>query len=111
MPPPLNPIKQYEYYARRAAERRAAHTNRILRRVGGFFLTLALGLGYALWAVHRSEAIAADPEIQKVEQSVYYRNCAAARAAGAAPINEGQPGYRPELDGDNDGVACEPWPR
>ena len=39
---------------------------------------------------------------------VYYRNCREARAAGAAPIYRGQPGYRPEMDGDNDGIACEP---
>ena len=40
---------------------------------------------------------------------VYYPNCAAARAAGAAPIYVGQPGYRPGLDADNDGIACEPF--
>lgn len=39
--------------------------------------------------------------------SVYYRNCAEARAAGAAPIYRGQPGYRPGLDRDGDGIACE----
>lgn len=39
--------------------------------------------------------------------SAYYPNCAAARAAGAAPLYRGQPGYRPGLDRDNDGVACE----
>lgn len=38
---------------------------------------------------------------------VYYANCAAARAAGAAPIRSDQPGYRSRLDGDKDGVACE----
>ncbi|WP_240740889.1 excalibur calcium-binding domain-containing protein [Deinococcus sp. Arct2-2] len=38
---------------------------------------------------------------------VYFASCAAARAAGAAPIRRGQPGYRPEMDGDGDGVACE----
>jgi hypothetical protein len=43
------------------------------------------------------------------EASVYYRNCAAARAARAAPIAVGQPGYRPELDSDSDGIACEPY--
>ncbi|MFD7652730.1 thermonuclease family protein [Actinosynnema sp. NPDC059797] len=37
----------------------------------------------------------------------YYANCAAARAAGAAPLYAGQPGYRPGLDRDGDGVACE----
>jgi hypothetical protein len=39
--------------------------------------------------------------------SAYYKNCAAARAAGAAPILAGEPGYRPALDGNSDGVACE----
>ncbi|WP_378733943.1 excalibur calcium-binding domain-containing protein [Nocardia brasiliensis] len=37
----------------------------------------------------------------------YYPNCAAARAAGAAPMHRGEPGYRSGLDRDNDGVACE----
>lgn len=40
----------------------------------------------------------------------YYPNCAAARAAGAAPIKRDEPGYREELDADDDGVACEPYP-
>ena len=39
--------------------------------------------------------------------TVYYANCAAARAAGAAPLRAGQPGYRAKMDGDRDGVACE----
>jgi hypothetical protein len=39
--------------------------------------------------------------------AVYYANCAAAKAAGAAPLHVGEPGYRAGLDRDNDGVACE----
>ena len=39
--------------------------------------------------------------------SVYYQNCAAVRAAGAAPLYIGSPGYAPKLDRDGDGVACE----
>lgn len=39
--------------------------------------------------------------------AAYYPNCAAARAAGAAPLLVGEPGYRPALDRDKDGVACE----
>jgi hypothetical protein len=38
---------------------------------------------------------------------VTYENCAAARAAGAAPLREGDPGYATKLDGDGDGTACE----
>ena len=40
-------------------------------------------------------------------QSTYYPNCAAARAAGAAPVRRGQPGYGSHLDRDGDGVGCE----
>lgn len=39
--------------------------------------------------------------------SVYFKNCDAVRAAGAAPILRGEPGYRAALDRDADGVACE----
>lgn len=41
--------------------------------------------------------------------SSMWRSCAAARAAGAAPVYRGQPGYNPNLDGDSDGIACEPY--
>ncbi|MER6085254.1 excalibur calcium-binding domain-containing protein [Streptomyces sp. NPDC001833] len=39
--------------------------------------------------------------------STYYANCSAARAAGAAPLYAGDPGYDSHLDRDADGVACE----
>ncbi|MEV5592939.1 excalibur calcium-binding domain-containing protein [Streptomyces sp. NPDC052496] len=38
---------------------------------------------------------------------VRYANCAAVRAAGAAPLHAGDPGYGRHLDRDGDGVACE----
>lgn len=34
--------------------------------------------------------------------------CNDARAAGTAPIYRGEPGYRSDMDGDGDGVDCEP---
>ena len=36
-----------------------------------------------------------------------FANCAAARAAGAAPVRAGDPGYSARLDRDGDGVGCE----
>jgi hypothetical protein len=36
-----------------------------------------------------------------------FPNCAAARAAGAAPVRAGDPGYSRKLDRDGDGVGCE----
>lgn len=40
-------------------------------------------------------------------KSVSYANCSAVKAAGAAPIRRGDPGYSTSLDRDGDGVACE----
>ncbi|WP_413452860.1 excalibur calcium-binding domain-containing protein [Georgenia phoenicis] len=39
--------------------------------------------------------------------SAYYKNCTAAREAGAAPVYAGDPGYARHLDRDGDGVGCE----
>jgi Excalibur calcium-binding domain len=44
---------------------------------------------------------------QLFSDDVYFPNCAAARAAGAAPVRAGQPGYARHLDRDGDGVGCE----
>ena len=59
--------------------------------------------------VPTTEAPVQAPAAEAPAQSdVYYKNCAEARAAGAAPLHRGEPGYRPGLDADGDGVACEP---
>ncbi|MGO4384455.1 GmrSD restriction endonuclease domain-containing protein [Specibacter sp. RAF43] len=47
------------------------------------------------------------PLMQPPGASVHYQNCAAVRAAGAAPIRAGQPGFEPKFDRDGDGVGCE----
>ncbi|MHA7177277.1 GmrSD restriction endonuclease domain-containing protein [Arthrobacter sp. Sr24] len=39
--------------------------------------------------------------------AAFYQNCSAVRAAGAAPILVGQPGFQSKFDGDGDGVGCE----
>lgn len=36
-----------------------------------------------------------------------FANCAQARAAGAAPVKIGEPGYGAHLDRDGDGIGCE----
>ncbi|GHA71834.1 hypothetical protein GCM10010372_83440 [Streptomyces tauricus] len=41
------------------------------------------------------------------EGSAYYANCDAARAAGAAPVHRGEPGYASHLDRDGDGIGCD----
>lgn len=36
-----------------------------------------------------------------------FANCTQARAAGAAPVRRGDPGYGSHLDRDGDGIGCE----
>lgn len=55
----------------------------------------------------RTETVTQAPPAADSGGAVYYRNCSAARAAGAAPIYRGSPGYGSHLDRDGDGVACE----
>ncbi|MEQ1817114.1 MAG: excalibur calcium-binding domain-containing protein [Terricaulis sp.] len=50
-----------------------------------------------------------EPVITTSYRSAPFRNCSEARAAGAAPVYEGQPGYDEHLDGDDDGIGCEPY--
>ncbi|HJO67056.1 MAG: excalibur calcium-binding domain-containing protein [Sphingomonas sanguinis] len=40
----------------------------------------------------------------------HWGGCNDARAAGTVPIHRGEPGYDAKMDGDDDGIACEPSP-
>jgi hypothetical protein len=89
------------------ASRRRHHANRRWRDI--LAMMAAVIVAVVVWSSLHGAAggVHAGPN----SISVYYRNCDAARAAGAAPMLRGEPGYRPGLDADSDGIACEPWPR
>lgn len=62
-----------------------------------------------IWAVLPA-SLAANPRVEQLARaSVYYAGCNEVRALGKAPLYRGRPGYRPEMDGDSDGIACEPY--
>jgi hypothetical protein len=52
------------------------------------------------------QAVSSQPK-RASNGTTYYRNCSHARAAGAAPVRVGEPGYGKHLDRDGDGVGCE----
>ncbi len=94
----------YAHAQERQAKRAATRNAVVLVTAAAVVAGLAFG---AMWSAgaNRHQAIVrsgAPPA------RAYYPGCNAARAAGVAPIYRGEPGYRPELDGDSDGVACEP---
>lgn len=53
------------------------------------------------------EQAPAQPRPVAPAPETYFKNCTAAREAGAAPVYEGQAGYGRHLDRDGDGVGCE----
>lgn len=55
----------------------------------------------------RGSGSSAPQTLGSPSRSGTFANCAAARAAGAAPVRRGDPGYGPHLDRDGDGVGCE----
>lgn len=50
---------------------------------------------------------AEQPKLGLTQSNAYFGSCKEARAAGAAPIRQGEAGYRSGLDRDGDGIACE----
>ena len=62
---------------------------------------------------HRAAAPTSRPEVRSLygggigSAAGPFANCTAARAAGAAPVRRGEPGYGSHLDRDGDGVGCE----
>src|SRR5688572_26108770 len=97
--------------ARRRDDRGGRWPTQMLITVG--LLGFVCGVLYVAAPLgNRSAALLdGDSAVARIADSVYYPNCAAARAAGAAPLRFGEPGYRAPLDADGDGVVCEPYRR
>jgi len=69
----------------------------------------ALAFAGTWWAVPKVELLMMSSEERvAIENSVTYSGCNEVRSLGKDPINAGQPGYRTTMDGDGDGIACEP---
>lgn len=56
---------------------------------------------------HQSAPSPAAPQPAPAPAELHFRNCKEARAAGYSHMRRGEPGYSPNLDGDNDGIACD----
>lgn len=81
-----------------------------MRKAGAVLVSAAL-LGVAggyVWAKIPPSLTMSSEEIERIEGSVTYSGCNEVRALGRDPIYRGQPGYSINMDGDGDGIACEP---
>jgi hypothetical protein len=86
----------------------AARIRRLLEKLGLALAAAALLCLFLFTLVHINEAVSL-LRTDAIAAAIHFPNCAATRAAGAAPIYAGQPGYRRGLDADSDGIACEPY--
>ncbi|HEX2813610.1 MAG TPA: excalibur calcium-binding domain-containing protein [Sphingopyxis sp.] len=120
-------MKHRRYNRYHEPRRYAAAGSRRSRRsspVGGYIVG-ALILGVTVWAawsvttpggrqafMANANDIAVSTGMMRErppQEGDYWRGCDDARAAGTAPIYRGEPGYREGMDGDSDGIACEPY--
>jgi hypothetical protein len=111
------PIQRGIHYRRKEA---VHHATRAAGIVGGAALVGAV-IGVGSLAITPDRASAAAQAIKPWAVSMglqrarapqpgdYWSGCRSAKAAGTAPIYVGEPGYRAEMDGDGDGIACEPY--
>jgi hypothetical protein len=93
-------ISDEQLYQRARDTAARAHRRRRWRLAAGIVSGIGL-LGGLLAAQALSSSEQPEP------YPTFFENCDAARQAGVAPILRGEPGYRPALDRDNDGIACE----
>ncbi|NNH69026.1 DUF1524 domain-containing protein [Nocardia uniformis] len=97
----LPPRKEYHcLYVAKQIEVKAAYNLWVTRAEHDNMTKVLNGCG-------ESDPTSAAPTTTAPPTNVSYKNCDEVRAAGAAPLRRGQPGYRPQLDGNGDGVACE----
>lgn len=75
--------------------------------------------GPARWGGERDVIALGDPDLERrrairdaqrnnYEEPQVFAGCNEARAAGRENIPFGDPAYRSDMDGDGDGLACEP---
>lgn len=111
------PIREGRRYRKQRARKEQSQAARFLATaalaggmVGIGSVAISDGGVSALAGTLKSAAVSSGVMRANTPQpGAYYRNCDAARAAGVAPLYIGEPGYRSNMDGDGDGVACEPY--
>jgi hypothetical protein len=100
-------------FARAGAGSRGHEISNLLKRLGSGAGILVLGAGVGGSAFLLLDSLQ-PPERQARDgafslRGPYYSSCRDAFQDGRVNIQRGEPGYRPALDADGDGKACEPY--
>lgn len=72
-------------------------------------IAVASGLGLAFGANALEAAQERQAILDALPAGYTYSGCNEVRAAGVAPLYSYEPGFSERLDGDGDGIGCEPF--
>ena len=73
------------------------------------FIAVASGLGIAFGANAWDNAQERRAILEALPPGYTYSGCDEVRAAGVAPLYASEAGFSDRLDGDGDGIGCEPY--
>jgi len=76
-------------------------------RYGG--IAAVAGLGTAIGLVKYENYQDRNAILASLPAGFEYSGCREVRADGVDPLFRGEPGFSDRLDGDNDGIGCEPY--
>ena len=100
----------YRRFTNRPQRRPALTAETTLQTAGRYgLIAVASGLGLAFGASALEAAQERQAIVDALPAGYTYSGCNEVRAAGVAPLYRHEPGFSERLDGDGDGIGCEPY--
>jgi len=100
----------YRRFTNRSQRRPAPAAETTLQTAGRYgLIAVASGLGLAFGANTLEAAQERQAILDALPAGYTYSGCNEVRAAGVAPLYSYEPGFSERLDGDRDGIGCEPY--
>ena len=101
----------YRRFTNRPQRRPAPPAETTLQTAGRYgLIAVASGLGLAFGANALEAAKERQGILDALPAGYTYSGCNEVRATGVAPLYRHEPGFSERLDGDGDGIGCEPYP-
>jgi hypothetical protein len=100
----------YRRFSNRPQRRQSPTSETTLQTAGRYGLVAVVsGLGLAFGANALEAAQERQAILDTLPAGYTYSGCDEVRAAGVAPLYTNEPGFSERLDGDGDGIGCEPY--
>jgi hypothetical protein len=103
---------QTQWRSSRRPHRRPSPASETTLQTAGRYglIAVASGLGLAFGANTLEAAQERQAILDALPAGYTYSGCNEVRAAGVAPLYSYEPGFSERVDGDGDGIGCEPYP-